>query len=65
MLEQKHPEIKDAIGDVLLDRPLIRIHTIVYYIIDENLIFKAATITEGGSGPSGLDADGRRRFFCS
>ena len=65
MLEQKYPDSKRAIDDVLLDRPLVRIHPILYDIIDENMNFKAATITKGGSGPSGLDADGLRTILCS
>ena len=65
MLEQKHPEPKEAIDKVLLTEPLQRIHPIVYDVIDEDMVLKAATVTKGGSGPSGLDGDGWRRILCS
>ena len=65
MLEQKHPEAKEAIDEVLLTEPLQRIHPIVYDVIGEDMVLKAATVTKGGSGPSGLDGDGWRRILCS
>ena len=61
----KHPEGKDASPDVLLHGPIKRIHPVAYEDIDESLILKAATQTKGGSGPSGMDADGWRRILAS
>ena len=58
MIKLKHPEGKEISDDVMLNGPLQRIHSIAYESIDENLVLKAATATKGGSGPSGLDADG-------
>ena len=65
MLEQKHPEAKEAIDEVILTEPLQRIHPIIYDVIDEDIVLKAVTVTKGGSGPSGLDGDGWRRILCS
>ena len=61
MIKLKHHEGKEISDDVMLNGPLQRIHSIAYESIDENLVLKAATATKGGSGPSGLDADGWRR----
>ena len=33
--------------------------------MDESLILKAAMLTKGGSGPSVLDANGRRKILAS
>ena len=65
MIKLKHPEGKEISDDVMLNGPLQRIHSIAYESIDENLVLKAATATKGGSGPSGLDADGWRRILTS
>ncbi|XP_057301658.1 uncharacterized protein LOC130636080 [Hydractinia symbiolongicarpus] len=65
LLEQKHPDQGNLSEDTLIDQPSQRIHDIVFDIIDEDMVLKAATYTKGGSGPSGLDADGWRRILCS
>ena len=65
LLEQKHPEIGEVYDEALLDEALKRIHPIVFDAINEDTVLKAATVTKGGSGPSGLDADGWRRILCS
>ena len=65
LLEQKHPKEGEVREEALLDQPFERIHSIVYDVIDEDMVLQAATRTKGGSGPSGLDADGWRRILCS
>ena len=42
----------------MIEGPIRKIHLLVYDDIDESLILKASILTKGGSGPSGLDADG-------
>ena len=64
-LHAKYPESKEATPDVLFQRPIRQVHTVVYDDIDEVLVMKAAVKTKGGSGPSGLDADGWRRILAS
>ena len=64
-LEIKHPDNRDASADVLLNGPVKEIHPIVFDAIDEEMVLKAESITKGGSGPSGLDADGWRRMLIS
>ena len=56
--KQKHPESRQPPPEVLIKGPIRKIHSIVYDDIDESLILKASILTKGGSGPSGLDADG-------
>ena len=65
LIKQKHPEAQDLTPDVTLQGPLQRVHSIEYERIDEALIMKAARMTKGGSGPSGMDADGWRRILIS
>ena len=64
-LEIKHPDNKDASADVLLNRSIKEIHPIVFDAIDEEIVLKAASITKGDSGPSGLYADGWRQILTS
>ena len=64
-LEIKHPDNRDASADVLLNGPIKEIHPIVFDAIDEEMVLRVASITKGGSGPSGLDADGWRRMLTS
>ena len=65
MLKQKHPEANERPQEVLLQGPARPVHPIVYEDMDESFIFKAAMLTKGGSGPSGLDADGWIRILTS
>ena len=65
MLIQKHPEGNEPPQEVLLQRPVRPVHPIVYEDMDESLILKAAMLTNGGSGASGLDADGWRKILTS
>ena len=64
-LKQKHPEASGVVEETLLQGPIKPIHPIVFDIIDENLILKAAKATKGGAGPSGMDADGWRKVLVS
>jgi len=41
------------------------VNSIVFDVIDDSLILKAAQFTKGGSGPSGMDADGWRKPLTS
>ena len=58
LLIQKHPEGKEAPENVILQGPIEKIHPIVFESIDSTLIAKVASGIKGGSGPSGIDADG-------
>lgn len=64
-LIQKHPTKHPANSDALLKGEAERIHPIKFASIDEELIRKVAMKTKGGSGPSGLDAEGWRRLLVS
>ena len=60
-LQLKHPEEKEASQEILLT-----IHPIKFEsIIDAEKIQKGAVKTQGGSGPSGMDADGWKRILIS
>ena len=64
-LKLKHPDAKETSQQALLQGPIQKMHPIVYDVIDEELIKKAAIRTKRGSGSSGLDADGWRRIIVS
>ena len=64
-LKQKHPEANEPPQEVPLQGPIRPMYPIVYEDVDESLILKAAMLTKGGSGPSGLDADGWRKISTS
>ena len=65
LLKQKHPKVSKASEEVLLpDIPEI-VHQMKFENITEDTVRKAIMKTKGGSGPSGMDADGWRRLFIS
>ena len=57
-LIQKHSDSKTASQDILLNGLLQNIHPIKSQSIDEEMIRKIVIRTKGGSGPSGMDANG-------
>ena len=65
ILKQKHAEANEPSQEVLLQGPAQPVYLIIYEDMDESLILKAAMLTKGGSGPSGLDADGWRKILTS
>ena len=64
-LQLKHPEGKEASQEILLTDTPETIHLIKFESIDVEKIQKAAVKTQGGSGPSGMDADGWKRILTS
>ena len=58
LLKQKHPRSAPSTEEVLLPDQLESIHQIKYESIDPDAVRKAVLKTKGGSGPSGMDADG-------
>ena len=64
-LKQKHPKSQPACEETLINGDPPVIHPVVFEDINEELVRKAAIRTKGGSGPSGLDADGWRRILTS
>ena len=64
-LQLKHPEGKEVSQEILLTYTPDTIHPIKFESIDEEKIQKAAVKTQGGSGPSGMDADGWKRILTS
>jgi len=65
LLRTKHPRGKEVNENFLLQGPLPKIDSIIFEVIDESMVLKAAQLTRGGSGPSGMDADGWRRILTS
>ena len=64
-LQLKHTEEKEASQEILpIDTPET-IHPTKFESIDVEEIQKAAVKTQGGSGPSGIDADGWKRILTS
>ena len=64
-LIQKHPKDKTASQNILLNGQIQNIHPVKSQSIDKEKIRKAAIRTKGGSGPSGMDADGWSRILAS
>ena len=52
-------------GESLLYRPIDYIPPGVFDLINEKMIFDAATKTKGSAGSSGMDAELYRRILCS
>ena len=65
LLKQKHLESRKPPPEVLIEGPIRKINPVVYDDIDKSLVLKAAKLTKGQSGPSGLDADGWHRILNS
>jgi len=65
ILQEKHPVGEPLNVDIAIQGPIKPVHPILFEVIDEDLVLKAARHTEGGSGPSGLDADGWRKPLVS
>ena len=65
LLRTKHPEGNAASEDALLHGEIKIVQPIIYEAIDEDMVLKAAQLTKGGSGPSGMDADGWRKILTS
>ena len=64
-LKQKHPQSKPPCGETFINGEPPVIDHIIFDDINEGLVRKAAIRTKGGSGPSGLDADGCRKMLIS
>ena len=64
-IQLKYPEFKEASQEILLTDTPETIHPIKFESIDVEKIQKAAVKTQGGSGPSGMDADGWKRILTS
>ena len=64
-LKEKHPEAADIKDESLLYGPIDHTPPGIFDMIDEKMIFDAATKTKGSAGPSGMDAELYRRILCS
>ena len=64
-LQLKHPEGKKASQDILLTDTAETIDPIKFENIDAEKIEKPAVKTQGGSGPSDIDADVWKRILTS
>ena len=61
LLKVKHPIQKAVSKNTKLPGLLPTIENIIFNIIDNSMVLEVTKITQGGSGPSGMDADGWRR----
>ena len=64
-LKEKHPEAADIAEESLLHGPIDHIPPSAFDLIDEKMIFDAATKTKGPAGPSGMGAELFQRILCS
>ena len=63
LLKQKHPEPDECSPEALLQTPFRSVHLVAYDDINDSLVLRAAVLTKGGSGPSGIDADSWRSIL--
>ena len=61
----KHPQKSCASVDILINGPLEKVHPVWFESVNEELIRRAAMKTNGGSGLSGIDADGWQSVLAS
>jgi len=57
LLHSKHPDGENTSEDAMLQGPESIVDPVIFDIIDENMVLRAAQLTRRGSGPSGVDAD--------
>ena len=65
LLHSKHPEASECHPDAIFEAEVPDVHPVVFDEIDGEAVKRAAMLTRGGSGPSGLDADGWRHILVS
>ena len=65
LLKVKHPVGKTASEDTKLHGPLTNVKNIIFDVMGDSMVLKAAKITQEGSGPSGIDTDSWRRNLVS
>ena len=65
LLKQKHHEPKEYSPETLVQRPFKPFHSVAYDDINESLVMRAAMLTKGDPGQSGLGADGWQRILTS
>ena len=64
-LKEKHPDPAGISEEALLNGPIDYIPKCLFDAIDEQTVLKAALLTKGSAGPSGMDAEIYRRMLCS
>ena len=64
-LQTKHPPPAPIADSSLLYGPIDFVPKCFFDSINEESVLKAALMTKGSAGPSGMDADIYRRIFCS
>ena len=55
---------KKAPDNILLHGPLLNIHPVRFWLIDEEMVRKVAVKTKGGSGLSRMDAEDYHRILA-
>ena len=64
-LKEKHPAAKPLNPTVMLGGEIPLVDPIIFQTINEETILKAALLTKGAAGPSGLDANNWRQILLS
>ena len=64
-LKLKHPEAASIDPETLISGEIPTFEPVIFENIDGMAIAKAAKVTKGSSGPTGLDSDMWRRILCS
>ena len=64
-LQAKHPKPEKIQDETLLQGPINKVPASYFDEIDEKMVFKACTRTQGAGGPSHMDADQYRHLLTS
>ena len=63
-LKEKYPDLAGFFEEALLNGPIDCIPKCLLDAIDEQTVLKAALLTKGSAGPSGMDAEIYRHMLC-
>ena len=64
-LRSKHPDAEPVNYNHLLQGSTRKVEPVIFENIDASAVERAAKLTRGSAGPSGLDSDTWRRILCS
>ena len=65
ILQQKHPESREAVPEVILPQTSVPPQAVIYEDITAHAVYKIAKNMRGSGGPTQIDSDIWKHFLCS